>query len=402
MKFSPWIYLLLIAISISQFIFSCQKKDDKSNTKNSSTPLLESIEIFEIFVSEKSAFKNVNQFDIIELDEECYLYYYDGYSNEIYIYNFTDKHPIKIISIDHSGPNGVIPNRTNLIKLKSLDTFLIYERSIRKLSMFNNETKLFDIKLDDITNHTEINTYEVWQPSLSDNFYFIDSSVYFTIHQYLSHALHSQRNSKENNTVLLIDLRNNSVQSYLKVPQIYKKGFWGTQTAVLTSVFQTYDKVNKKFLYSFSADNRVYYFEDGQLNSFDASSYYFNKVIPVNRRNKSVSKELSWEHTMTNPYFTKILYDFRRNLIYRLANLGINKQDYKKGKKEGPFSILIFDLSYNKLGEFLFDSSKKYDHYNPFYLFIGPDGIYIPRKDLYTANPNSFYFEIFRFKNQFN
>lgn len=131
------------------------------------------------------------------------------------------------------------------------------------------------------------------------------------------------------------------------------------------------------FVYHFGGDDSVTtLYSNGEKKRYYAglSGSKFNKE-PI----KSSGDQMrSVEEVMTTTIYWGLVYDKFRNVYYRIADRPITfRQTHKtlNDTYEKPISIVILDSAFNKIGEH--DLPK--DCYVFYGLFVGKNGLYIPR-----------------------
>lgn len=326
-----------------------------------------------------------------------YLYFYNYYSNQVFIYNFTSEILVKAVEYDNQGPNELLPNTTNQVLLTSLDTLIAFDRQAKRISFFRDSVMYDRIDLYQITSRDKLNTYQVWQPSLMECFFMRGDSLFFSLHQYLCYAMLICEGDCNYNSVLTVDIRAKTASARLGVPEIYRYGNWGTQTAQPTHLFHTYNLNQQKFVYSFAADPFLYVEEGEGYGKFFVGSKYFKTIYPQSFSKNKIDKDNSWRHCSTSPFYDRIFYDRYSRLYYRFALHGIALDDYDKGSKSGAFSIIIINEKFKKVGEVYFDKSIA-KNYSLKHIVITREGLFILRNDIYSEQPNFISLERFEVK----
>jgi hypothetical protein len=156
---------------------------------------------------------------------------------------------------------------------------------------------------------------------------------------------------------------------------------------------------NNEIVYSFAADKNIYIFDqNGLKDSIDASSKFHEDTGPF-------PMDSMWDfnyirkYFITEPKYVKIIFDPYRNLYYRVFQ--------KRGKylnEDGSFNtsidwtLLVFDSSFNKLSEIVFDGAK----YSAMSLFPAKEGLLVGLKQQgkeangALANKRTLNFELYK------
>lgn len=345
-------------------------------------------------INSKTSVSSIPYLNILTLSGVEYLYFYNHYSNQLFIYHFSSDSLIKTITFDSQGPNELLPNTTNQVLLTSLDTIITYDTATKRISFFKDSVLFNRINLYQITDGKTLNTYKVWQPSLMEGFIKRGNNLYFTLHQYLSYALFNCSGNCNYNTVLAVNITNKDAAGKLPVPKIYSYGNWGVQTAIPTHLFHTHNANQRKFVYSFAADPYLYIEENDGYSKIFVGSKYFKKIYPMMLRKRNVDKEKSWKHCATSPFYGRVFYDQYNDLYYRFTTHGVSNDEYDKGTKSGPFSIIILNEKFEKVGEVYFDKNCA-DNYSLKHIVLCKKGFFILRNDVYNNHPDSIPLEHF-------
>jgi hypothetical protein len=143
---------------------------------------------------------------------------------------------------------------------------------------------------------------------------------------------------------------------YLKFswPEIYKGNFWG-----FYHTFPSRVKGRDDFLvYSFGIDHNLQVLlPNGTVNEHEARSDYFDSIDPI-RKNEDET-----EAFLKRGIYAMVIYDKYRNVYYRIAGLetdhilpsGKPKADIHK-----PYSIIILDQKFHKIGETVLEPVEQF------------------------------------------
>jgi Domain of unknown function (DUF4221) len=137
-------------------------------------------------------------------------------------------------------------------------------------------------------------------------------------------------------------------------PEIYKGKSWGFYHTVPSNV-----KGKNDFLvYSFGIDHNLQVLKpDGTIETHEARSDYFDSIDPI-RRNEDETVAF-----LKRGIYAMVMYDKYRNVYYRVAGLE-TKHVLPNGKPKAdihkPYSIIILDENFNKIGETVLEPLEQF------------------------------------------
>lgn len=152
-------------------------------------------------------------------------------------------------------------------------------------------------------------------------------------------------------------------------PEIYEHNKWDN----LFLYLKTYDKYGRT-IYSWEASHQLMVRKNDSIYEVSARSHYFDAEIIYDPNN--VNSEGRDFNIIELDHYMMILYDSYRDVYYRFAIHGIPKNRVNGGfntASDLPFSVIILDNNFNKLGETYFEPAT----YSPKDSFVGKEGLYI-------------------------
>jgi len=137
-------------------------------------------------------------------------------------------------------------------------------------------------------------------------------------------------------------------------PEIYKQKFWGFYHTFPSRV----KGQNNSLVYSFGIDHNLQVLKpNGTIEKYEARSNYFNSIPPFDK-NESES-----ESFLKRGIYAMVIYDKYRNVYYRIAGLQTNPilPDGKpKADIHKPYSIIILDSKFNRIGETVLEPVEQF------------------------------------------
>jgi hypothetical protein len=137
-------------------------------------------------------------------------------------------------------------------------------------------------------------------------------------------------------------------------PEIYKGNFWG-----FYHTFPCRVKGQADFLvYSFGIDHNLQVLmPNGTIVAHEARSDYFRSIDPI-RKNENET-----EAFLKRGIYGMVIYDKYRNVYYRVAGLEVDyiSSDGKpKSEDQKPYSIIILDENFHKIGETILEPVEQF------------------------------------------
>ncbi|MDX1903161.1 MAG: hypothetical protein SFU27_03285 [Thermonemataceae bacterium] len=400
-RFASRIYVSIFYLSLLLFSCSSEKNIDSSSYWQAENALdykssleLQKAGFVKFPIQNNVSLADINFIECLEINGEKYIYFYEKGGNSLFIYDILDFSLRKKITFEKEGKNRVVPNN-NLVKLISIDSLWLYDRTERRLSLFHNASLLKYISLED--NYRQKNqlnvTKDAWQFSYSAPFDVVDNVLYVSLYP---RNIGVQARTEENIVDMAVWINTNNFQagSFLPYPNFYNKGNWGYSSVVKTNLFQTYNASKKTILYGFAADNFLYEFDIKKrtLSKKFIGSSFFKEIPPLSFSKVNENKDKSWKYVGTTPSYYRLFYFSDLALHARIAFLPKSEQMYIEGVRSRDFSLIFFDENIQKNAEFRFNNSI----YNPSFIYADKQYIYILRQDLYDKDDNFLWFEKFQ------
>lgn len=284
-------------------------------------------------------------------------------------YSLSDQKLIHRIPVEREGVNGL--ERLNTFYYHNADSIFLFPQFLLKNSLIvdlsgnivdrikHNE---FNSDIDGLINH-------VGTPSMPN--VFIENKLHFSVFQL------TEESSNDNNFIhehsLDIETGDFKHYTYIKKPIFMQNQRW------IDEIFSRIKLKNEEWYFSWNLSDTVYHIkgENGVLK--ESVPFLMNggldtepKPVPKNKYKEK------WPEMILNGYvYGKILLDERKNIIHRVRYLPTISSSLNSNN---PYLIKNFEiLTYAISGEFLGSTEFKSGIHDPRVLFLGPDGIYIPK-----------------------
>jgi len=137
-------------------------------------------------------------------------------------------------------------------------------------------------------------------------------------------------------------------------PVIYKGKFWGFYHTFPSRVRGQ----NNSLVYSFGIDHNLQVLKpNGTIEQHEARSNYFNSIPPVDKH------ESESESFLKRGVYAMMIYDKYREVYYRIAGLQTDPI-FPDGKPKAdiykPYSIIILDSKFNRIGETVLEPVEQF------------------------------------------
>lgn len=390
MMCSAWskISLVLILLLVSKrFIFFSPK--NKAFMKRQITLFYISL----IFISSCNFSQNLqvpeNQFLVktkslrLPLDEkstyEFYIYQVVGDSllvlNQVNysldVYSLSDQKLIHRIPVEREGVNGL--ERLNTFYFHNADSIFLFPQFLLKNSLIVDlsgnivdriQHNDFNSDIDGLLNH-------VGTPSVPSILF--GNELHFSVYPLLDASLQDGNFITEHSLNLISG--DFTSYNYVKKPAYFHDKRW------ISEVFSRIKTDTEEWYFSWNLSDTVFHIkgENGKLK--ESISIPMNGGIKTDPQPVPKDKfEEKWPEMALKGYsYGKILLDSKKGVIHRIRYL----PTIIKGSKANAIDVFLaknFEiLSYTLSGEFLGSTEFGPGTYDPLVLFLGPDGIYLPK-----------------------
>jgi hypothetical protein len=351
-----------IAFFISLFLFSCQNEENKNTNYDYFFQITESLQ-FPIDSQTSYEAEMISLFD-------NYLVSESQKKNSIQFYDMNTKIKKHEVFLEKFGDNGV--GKLIGSYVETLDSIYVMGSHRNKIYLVNQKGEVLD-KLD---TKYDVNgkTYGTQIGGTAFPLHKIGNVFYFT-------SLPHEENVMGSAMELKYDLEKREMYPSFYYPEEYNK-MEHTWFFYLTKAL-----VNKeKAVYSFSASPFLHVKEKETIRKISIQSDYAqNKILSLPAELPRDKDEYTNLYLENNIYLS-IIYDKYREVYYHFFGLPIDAIDKKTGKQntpaDKPFSIIVYDKDFNKIGEYL----PKENHYLHNTYFVDEKGLWI--SDNHVNNPN--------------
>ncbi len=286
-------------------------------------------------------------------------------------YSLPDQKLIHRIPVEREGVNGL--ERLNTFYFHNADSIFLFPQFLLKNSLIVDlsgnivdriKHKEFNSDIDGLLNH-------VGTPSVPSILF--GNELHFSVYPLLNASLEDGDFITEHSLNLISG--DFTSYNYVKKPAFFHDKRW------ISEVFSRIKIDTEEWYFSWNLSDTVFHIkgENGTLK--ESVSIPMNGGIKTDPQPVPKDKfEEKWPEMALEGYsYGKILIDSKKGVIHRIRYL----PTIIKGSKANAIDILLaksFEiLSYTLSGEFLGSTEFAPGTYDPLVLFLGPDGIYLPR-----------------------
>jgi hypothetical protein len=287
------------------------------------------------------------------------------------VYSLSDQKLIHRIPVEREGVNGL--ERLNTFYFHNADSIFLFPQFLLKNSLIVDlsgnivdriQHNDFNSDIDGLLNH-------VGTPSVPSILF--GNELHFSVYPLLDTSLEDGDFITEHSLNLFSG--DFTSYNYVKKPAYFKNKRW------ISEVFSRIKTDTEEWYFSWNLSDTVFHIkgENGKLK--ESISIPMNGGIKTDPQPVPKDKfEQKWpEMAMEGYIYGKILLDSKKGIIHRIRFLPTIKRvpianviDIYLAKN---FEILSYTLD----GEFLGSTQFKSGTYDPSVLFLGPDGIYLPK-----------------------
>jgi hypothetical protein len=300
-----------------------------------------------------------------------YLYYANKEAYTIQIYNIASKKLEKTIKLNRSGPNQISSYRGFVIK--NADSLYIVGSSAYTLYLINNKADVlrkYTWASDDIIANSELSDIGIMQ--VHGNSYGIIKNDTLFVLAAPDLNPHKANFYTKGNVGQWINLKTGKVGFVLNFPKIYcQKNY-----SYLFGHYYLTSNEKQELVYSFSGSDSLNISKIGSWSFFNTMLAKSNDISTIESLPAPLggvtSEEQFYKYMQTKPQYAGIWYDKYRKIYYRVA---LQKDDtIKNAWSAQPFSIIVLDNNFKKVGETKFPA-KKYHYLG---IMVGKEGLYLP------------------------
>jgi hypothetical protein len=193
------------------------------------------------------------------------------------------------------------------------------------------------------------------------------------------------------NLMLDLNLQTGQISTAVKYPDNYGKAFWADQMSI---VYTAWNPNKALFLESFPIDHAIYSWQPGSsaMQAHYAGSDSIMHVDPISFSTGKVKPSMEWYDKEMQMFrgqrtYSRILFDKYRNVYYRIVTNAF--RNIGQNEKSTPFSIIILDENFTKIGEQNFDPAE----YLECSMFVSPDGLCMLRL---SSNEDVLRYDVFK------
>ena len=329
-----------------------------------------------------------------ELDGQKIYSFINRLNNSVYWYDLATQQRIKRIDLAVEGPNGVGSMQVADHVIDDEGNLIIYNVNSGLLMRVDQEGKVLKrISVFDIEGETEASFPN---PSSTRKMVLVDNTVYIPCE-----ILRRKTSYSDITALLKVDLETGEANYQMNYPEAYDLGHWGAIFKFQPSL--AYNPDTKNFVVNFPVDPNLHVVNtDGdKLSKTYVGSKYIKRFAPLTsdvkygvRMDPNKRDMRSYEYSLTSSDYSSIVYDRQNKVYYRYVANRPSKEQFQVGNKAPEYSLIILNEDLTKLGEIRLDKTQYYASMS----VVTPEGIVIPRLDLYGQNEDVMVFDILKLK----
>ena len=306
-----------------------------------------------------------------------FLFIFNPYTLKLHIYDFDQRQEIRWLMFQREGPDGVGAN-TDLMGFFaiSMDTFLIHNYSERKIKIFDNQARRLltvDLPAPDESHFSIIIGHSA--PFKKGNDVYFSNLYQGTMGQALVGV-------EQVPALMRLNAKNFQYDFLGSRSKVYEMGY--NVAGDNSYTFATYNPHERKIIYSFRQDHFLYSNDDkGNVEKHYVGSKYFRELSPLSMdfsdgmNRESMGDPSVALYVRTAPRYDKLLYDNVNHLYYRFTYLPRTREEYEAGKFAYRRSVIMFNESFEKVGEWVAPPSK----YNLYLSFAAAGGLLLAKEN---------------------
>jgi hypothetical protein len=313
-----------------------------------------------------------------EFNEKKIFSLFNSNQRRIYVYDYDNNSLIKTINYEKEGPNGIGNSYSMGHYIKNLDTAYLYGSFGYKLLMTNHNgevLKSYKLLGEEKPSNIGFPMVDGTRPM-----YQVRNKMYLS-----NYSTDLQEDHTLLKSITVIDLNKSTIDHQFGRPEIYNIGNWGQYPKY--SFYQVFNPINEKFIYGFGVEPYLYETDlEGNVQSHFVGSEYFSEITPFSKnKDEEVDDDNKLiEYDYTTPSYGHLHFDKKSKLFFRVVYQPTTLDKLREGNDALPFSIIIFDETFKKLGETYFEN--KDGEYMPLMTFVNENGFHIANQSLYGKN----------------
>lgn len=335
-----------------------------------------------------------HSFQFFEEKDKSYLSFINEENRYLYIYDYSTGKSLKKINLKKEGPDGVGNTKLMGHFVHTLDSIFIYSYYVATIFLIDSAGKVLNKKkLFDNDNNEISQAYPTIRTEMPA---FIKNRKLYIMGRPPAQSLVDHTTITN---VIEIDIDSFIIRKLFHGPLIYNCANWGFDMKYRLQGW--YNNISNKFIYSFGADPFVH--ETDHVNyskKHFLGSKYFDGVEPFHKNRYAIMgedfpREKVVQFEFTSPEYSSIVFDPFKKVYYRFVNLPLTEDQIdspQRNKYFKPFSIIIADTDFKKIGEV----KLPYGRYYPYMFFLTQEGLHIARYDEYEKNEEKLVFGILK------
>lgn len=375
--------LKITSILLIVLLGSCEFSDKSQDFGNQ---FLSKIKSVQLPLDEKSTY----EFYIYQVVGDSLLVL-NHVNYSVDLYSLSEKRLIGRTQVEKEGANG----------LQRLNTFYFHNKdSIFLFPQFQlNNSLIVDLSgnVVDRINHNEFKSdidgliNHVGTPSMPTIFF--DNELHFTIFQMTEESIDNHDFIHEHSLNLISD--DFTSYSYIKKPNYLRNNRWVDETFSRIKI----DK--EEWYFSWNLSDTVYHIfgkGDNIIKSIPIAMNGELKTLPIPV--PRITYNENWPKMISESFvYGKILLDKNKEILHRVRYLPMVQSQNLNPAITDPYLHKNFEiLTYKINGEFLGSTKFKSGIYDPRILFVGPDGLYLPKihPNYNDLNENEIVYDVFQ------
>ena len=329
-----------------------------------------------------------------ELNGQKIYSFINRLNNSVYWFDLASQKQVKRIDLAVEGPHGVGPLQVADHLIDDDGNLLVYNTNSGLLFRVNQQGEILrKYALYDIKGETEASFPN---PSSTRKMVLIGNDLYIPCE-----ILRRRTSYTDISALLKVDLESGEFNYQMQYPEAYNLGFWGAIFKFQPSL--AYNPNTENFVVNFPVDPNLHLVttEGDKLEKTYVGSKFIKTFGPLTsdikygvRMDPNSADKRSEEYSLSHSDYSSIVYDPHNNLYYRYVANRPSIERLKLGDRAPEYSIIILNDKLKKLGEIRLDKKQYYASMS----VVTPEGIVIPRLDLYGENEDVLVFDILKLK----
>lgn len=298
-------------------------------------------------------------------DSTDYLTFFNNFNNSIYFYDYNTAGFINKITWQKKGPNGI--RAIMGYHIKSLDSIYIYNLINVEIILSNEHCVIKNrIPLSgNIKDNKWLFKYPQYIPETVKPF--IETSNELLLTGFFLGSIPDSIISGFKFTARL-DLKTNKVVFSNAYPYALYGSGYNWEGDLFMEVYSEIHPDGDKLVLSFPVSHDLYIadLKTGEYQTVFAGSNFAGTISSINKKPRHSSREYRLSNIVSQDEYTAIKYDKYRKVYYRFLLKSVPASAKCMDWKEKPIAVIIFDESFNYLGETVIGTGKDWYWQNSF------------------------------------